>query len=242
MHGHAVALGDLMKAFVYGIALAGLVLAARSASADASLDRVRACMPQQSDAARLACYDRELGRTTAAPPVPTTATTPISPAKSATAATATVSATAPVRTAATVPATAAVPVAAAVGATAAVPATAAVSATAPAPATPTASPTPGKSADFGMTPELRRKQEVQAGIKPPASPPAESLSAKVARIGTYGNGLLVVTLDNGQVWEQQESGDAQLAVGEAVKISRGMFGALWMDDASHRRTRVKRIQ
>ena len=90
-----------------------------------------------------------------------------------------------------------------------------------------------------MTPELLHKQQVQQGIKP--SPP-ETLSAKIAKIGAYGHGLLVVTLDNGQVWEQQESGDAQLAVGDAVKISHGMFGALWLDDASHRRTRVKRIQ
>ncbi len=92
-----------------------------------------------------------------------------------------------------------------------------------------------------MTPELRHKQQVQQGINPP--PPApQSLSAKVAKVGTHGNGLLVVTLDNGQVWEQQESGDALVAVGDVVKISHGMFGALWMDDASHRRTRVKRIQ
>jgi hypothetical protein len=92
-----------------------------------------------------------------------------------------------------------------------------------------------------MTPELLHKQQVEAGVKAPPPPP-ESLSAKVAKIGTYGSGLLVVTLDNGQVWQQQESGYLQLAVGDAVKVSRGMFGALWMDDASHRRTRVKRIQ
>jgi len=207
-----------MKAFAYRIALAGLVLAARSAAADSSLDRVRACMPQQDDAARLACYDKELGRTAAAPG---TAAAPATSAKSGSAATAA--------------APASVAAAAAPAAPAAALTTAAVPVTAAAP------PTPAKAADFGMTPELLHKLQARAGIKAPPPPP-ESLSAKVAKIGTYRNGLLVVTLDNGQIWEQQESGDAQLAVGEAVKISRGMFGALWMDDASHRRTRVKRIQ
>jgi hypothetical protein len=211
-----------MKAFAYGIALAGLVLAARSATADSSLDRVRACMPQQNDAARLACYDKELGRTAAAPAAATTGARPATAARPT--------------AAAAVATTAARPTAATTAATAA--GNPAKAATAAVPGTATAST---KSADFGMTPELLRKQQEQAGIKVPPAPP-ESLSAKVAKVGTYGAGLLVVTLDNGQVWAQQESGNAQLAVGDAVKISRGMFGALWMDDASHRRTRVKRVQ
>lgn len=213
-----------MKAFAYGIALAGLVLVARSATADPSLDRVRGCMPQQNDAARLACYDKELGRTRA----PAAATAPVAAPTAAPSRAITAAAAATVPAAATVAASA--PTAAAA------PSTASAGHTASA-----ASAAAAKSADFGMTPELLHKQQAQAGIKPPPPPP-ESLSAKVAKIGTYGSGLLLVTLDNGQVWEQQESGDAQLAVGDAVRISRGMFGALWMDDASHRRTRVKRIQ
>jgi hypothetical protein len=235
-----------MKAFAYGIAFAGLVLGARSATADSSLDRVRACMPQQDDAARLACYDKELGRTAATVP---TGAAPGTPTRSATAAVpapggAPVAAGAPAMrgksvtasTPATATATATVP--ARTAATAAVPTPTTVSATAAAaPAT-----APAKSADFGMTPELLRKQQVQAGLKPPPPPPPQALSAKVAKVGTYGNGLLVVTLDNGQVWEQQESGEALLEVGDPVKISRGTFGSLWMDNASHRRIRVKRVQ
>lgn len=155
-----------MKAFAYGVALAGLVLAARAAGADSSLDRVHACMPQQNDAARLACYDKALGRTAAA----------------------------------------------------------------------------GQPADFGMTPQLIKQKQVEAGIKPPPPPPPETMSAKVTNVTPRGNGKLVITLDNGQVWEQQESGDTLLDVGDGVTITHGMFGALWMDDTSrHRRTRVKRV-
>jgi hypothetical protein len=156
-----------MKAFACGIALAGLVLVSRSAGADPTLDRLHACMAEQNDAARLACYDKELGRSTAK----------------------------------------------------------------------------GQPPDFGMTTQLLHKQQAQAGIKPPPPPAPETLSAKVMNIVARGNGTLVLTLDNGQVWEQQEASDTLLQVGDGVTIKHGTFGALWMDDVSrHRRTRVKRVQ
>lgn len=156
-----------MKAFAYGVALAGLVLMARSAGADSSLDHLHKCMPEQNDAARLACYDKALGRTAAA----------------------------------------------------------------------------GQPADFGMTAELLKQKQVEAGIKPPPPPPPETMSAKVTNVTPRGNGRLVITLDNGQVWEQQEDTDTLLDTGDGVTITHGLFGALWMDDSSrHRRTRVKRIQ
>ncbi len=156
-----------MKVFGYGVALAGLALVAGVAGADPSLERLHACMAEQNDGARLACYDKELGRTAVK----------------------------------------------------------------------------GQPADFGMTPQLLRQEQIQAGVKPPPPPPPETLSAKVTKITSRGNGRLIVTLDNGQVWEQQEDADMLLDVGDGVTIVHGMFGALWMDDSSrHRRTRVKRIQ
>ena len=124
-------------------------------------------MPEQNDAARLACYDKALGRTAAA----------------------------------------------------------------------------GQPADFGMTAELLKQKQVEAGIKPPPPPPPETMSAKVTNVTPRGTGRLVITLDNGQVWEQQEDTDTLLDTGDGVTITHGLFGALWMDDSSrHRRTRVKRIQ
>ena len=156
-----------MKAFAFGVALAGLVLVARSAGADASLDRVHACMPESNDAARLACYDQALGRTATA----------------------------------------------------------------------------GQPADFGMTSQLMHEKQVQAGIKPPPPPPPEALSAKVTKVDPRGNGRLVLTLDNGQVWEQLEDADSLLEVGDGVTITHGVLGALWMNDTTrHRRTRVKRVE
>jgi hypothetical protein len=101
---------------------------------------------------------------------------------------------------------------------------------------------PGQPADFGMTPELMRKKQLEAGITPPPVS-AQPLSAKVTGITPRPNGRSVVTLDNGQVWEEQEDVDLQLKVGDAVTITPGTLGSLWMDPVAHRgRVRVRRIK
>jgi hypothetical protein len=141
-------------------------LCAPSAVADPSIARLRACMSEPNDAARLVCYDKEMGRTVK-----------------------------------------------------------------------------GQPADLGMTPQLIRQKQAEAGIQAPPAPKPEVLSAKVTQIVKRSNGRLVVTLDNGQVWEQQETSSVLLEVGDAVTVTPGVLGSLWMDQASHSgRTRVKRIQ
>jgi hypothetical protein len=101
---------------------------------------------------------------------------------------------------------------------------------------------PGQPADFGLTPELMHKKQVEAGIPPPP-PSSQPLSAKVTRIAARPAGRSLVTLDNGQVWEEQEDVDLDLKVGDAVTITHGSLGSLWMDPVAHHgRVRVKRIQ
>ena len=55
-----------MSVFASKGPLAGLILVsglcASVAVADPSLERLRACMSEQSDASRLVCYDKEMGR------------------------------------------------------------------------------------------------------------------------------------------------------------------------------------
>jgi hypothetical protein len=158
-----------MSVFASKGPLAGLILVsglcASVAVADPSLERLRACMSEQSDASRLVCYDKEMGR----------------------------------------------------GAK-------------------------GQPADLGLTPQLMRQKQAEAGIKAPP-PKTQALAAKVTQISDRGDGRLVVTLDNGQVWEQQEHSSVSLQVGDAVTVTSGILGALWMDPVSHNgRTRVKRIQ
>ncbi len=98
----------------------------------------------------------------------------------------------------------------------------------------------GQPADFGMTPELMRKKQVASGVAPP---PPQNLSAAVTRVVTQSTGRIVVTLDNGQVWAQQENADFPLRAGDVITIKPGLLGALWMLDPSHRsQTRVKRVK
>ncbi len=99
----------------------------------------------------------------------------------------------------------------------------------------------GQPADFGMTPELMRKKQAQSGVSAP--PPPADLSAAVTRVSTQSSGRFLVTLDNGQVWAQQENQDFTLKPGDLVTIKPGLFGALWMLGPSHRsQTRVKRVK
>ncbi len=100
--------------------------------------------------------------------------------------------------------------------------------------------TPGQPADFGLTPELIRKKQVQAGVSPAA--PAK-LSAAVTRVATQAFGRIAVTLDNGQVWAQQDDQEFPINPGDVVTIKAGLLGAIWMQHPSRNiQTRVKRVK
>jgi hypothetical protein len=98
----------------------------------------------------------------------------------------------------------------------------------------------GQNDDLGVTGELLRHKEQQAGI--PAAP-AEDLTGKVVAIANRGSGKFVVTLDNGQVWAQQEVPDFTLQVGAVITVRRGVLGALYMVSPSgHAQVRVQRVK
>jgi hypothetical protein len=98
----------------------------------------------------------------------------------------------------------------------------------------------GQNDDLGVTGELLRHKEKQAGIT--AAPP-DDMTAKVVAIANGRYGKSVVTLDNGQVWAQQEVPDFTLQVGDAITIRRGVLGALWLVSPSgHAQIRVQRIK
>ena len=87
--------------------------------------------------------------------------------------------------------------------------------------------------------ELARSRE--DGKPDPASPP-KRISAKVTAIEKRARGELVVTLDNGQVWAQKETGAYfPLKVGDAVSILAGTLGSFRLI-AGNRATAVTRVQ
>ncbi len=150
--------GSNLTALVLSLSLPFTALAG-----DALVDRLRACAGELNDAKRLACYDREIGRTG-----------------------------------------------------------------------------PDENKDLGVTDEMLRQERRQAGLKPA---PARSVTGKVVAITRSPDGKFTVTLDNGQVWAQQEVLDFPAQAGDVVSVRRGALGVLWMTNGTRPiETRVHRVK
>jgi hypothetical protein len=69
------------------------------------------------------------------------------------------------------------------------------------------------------------------------------VAAHVASVTRKPGGWLVVRLDNDEVWEQSDDGpDLGLAVGDSVKIEKGMLGSYWMSGHSSVAIKVRRAE
>jgi hypothetical protein len=90
---------------------------------------------------------------------------------------------------------------------------------------------------FGLTSEkVRATQHLEAAVEAP------SVAAKVTAIARRTRGELVFTLDNGQVWVQQQAADSRIEVGNAVTVKPGTLGSYFLFAPSGQATRVKRVQ
>jgi hypothetical protein len=79
---------------------------------------------------------------------------------------------------------------------------------------------------------------------PPAAPPAEqapsSLTAAIASVRRISDERFVVTLDNGQVWEQLERDRAaEVKVGDRVTVRKAMLGSFVLVTANKIQTKVR---
>lgn len=98
----------------------------------------------------------------------------------------------------------------------------------------------GENDDLGVTGELLRQKQRQAGL---TEAPPKDMRGKVVAIARPPYGKFVVILDSGQVWAQQELLDFSLEVGDVITIRRGLLGALWMTNGNRRaQTQVQRIK
>jgi hypothetical protein len=69
------------------------------------------------------------------------------------------------------------------------------------------------------------------------------VAAHVTSVTRKPSGWLVVRLDNNEVWEQSDDGpDLGLAVGDSVKIEKGMLGSYWMSGHSSVAIKVRRVE
>jgi len=94
------------------------------------------------------------------------------------------------------------------------------------------------AASFGSNAQLERKAH------PDQQPPAiKEVTVHVAAVSFKGSGETVLTLDNGQVWEETEhDSHIPLRAGEDVTIKKGMLGAFYLSSPEVRGLRVKRVK
>lgn len=77
----------------------------------------------------------------------------------------------------------------------------------------------------------------QTGITPP-----ETLDTGIRSVETRASGKLLITIANGQRWEQIDGRPPDLAAGDQVRIRKGAFGSyLLYKQAGGRSIRVRRI-
>ena len=201
--------------------------AAGAASDPALPDALKSCARIVEDAARLACFDREVTALSGVSQAPqATSAAPVAPVAEA----------APVTTAAA--STAAAPPGAVAPA-----ATEGGAATASPRRGPDASSQPGALSpeqSFGLSlAEIRKLQTPQGE----AAATLKKLTAHVATVYHNAAGRQVFTLDNGQVWRQAETKpDFTAGPGTAVTISTGALGSYWVETGPHNWTRVERVR
>lgn len=112
---------------------------------------------------------------------------------------------------------------------------AAVAVAPPAPPAPVAPPPATGVAGFGAPSMPLTKAERATEV--------DRIEAKVTAVRALARGEQVLTLENGQVWQQTEATrEQQFAVGDVVVIRKGLLGSFLLTLASgSRNSRVKRI-
>jgi hypothetical protein len=111
-----------------------------------------------------------------------------------------------------------------------------------APAAPTAPAAPPLTPEerFGRTGALNREE---ADRRYQESRDLVELNATATEIWTRADGLMVVTLDNGQIWKQVRPDSMfRLKVGEKVRIQPAAMGSFILSGSSKRSTRVSRLK
>jgi hypothetical protein len=90
-----------------------------------------------------------------------------------------------------------------------------------------------------MNGELKRKEQ---GPTPAEPAKLEQLSARIASLAYKPRGESILTLDDGQIWEEADSSPhVPYHVGDEVTIKRGVLGAFYLSSSGVRGMRVKRV-
>ena len=79
--------------------------------------------------------------------------------------------------------------------------------------------------------------------KPKEDRGPDSITATISKLKKLIRGQWVVYLENGQKWQQMDSGKLKLKVGNSVRLKKGSMGTVYLyKEGSHRNIRVKRLK
>lgn len=93
---------------------------------------------------------------------------------------------------------------------------------------------------FGRTGAMNREEADRKKEEPRQ---LSELNATVTEIWTRADGLMVLTLDNGQIWKQVRPDSLfRLKVNEKVKIQPAALGSFLLSGPTKRSTRVSRVK
>jgi hypothetical protein len=104
----------------------------------------------------------------------------------------------------------------------------------PAPA-PDAAPARDMFGLSGRAPEKEPKKTIKRSA-------LDSITARVTSLREGPRGGVLLELDNGQAWQELESANLLLKVGDAVHVSRAALGSFWLSTPSGRGARVRRVR
>jgi len=117
----------------------------------------------------------------------------------------------------------------------AAPAAPSVARAAPADKAVTNAPASSGAADFGVSEGPLAAKRQATSLK--------EITAVVTAVSSRGRGELVITLDNGQVWAQNEAvAYFPLSVGDTVKIHSAAIGSYTLATPAKRTTKVTRVR
>jgi hypothetical protein len=99
---------------------------------------------------------------------------------------------------------------------------------------------PAPTAATAPAPASASAPALATATRPPRPQP---ISAQVVAIANESPGIVTITLDNGQVWEQTETrAGFRVLLHHGVTIAPGVFGSYLLTTDDHRTARVRRIR
>lgn len=91
-------------------------------------------------------------------------------------------------------------------------------------------------------PAMTAEQEFGIEHKRDTDKMIDKLYAVVTKLTVNQRRKRILTLDNGQTWQQQDSSTLKVSVGDTIYVERGVLGAFYLsNDDVNKRMKVKRV-